>query len=185
LYETFDPPLRSVQAPGGSGPRTRLDDRAVKLVPAHPRPGRREHAVAHGHGLPIPEGQPLAHTGSRLQHAAHRLTVELTGEVEETGTFGGDGSAAEGEFGYGFAQGFVGGQLGGIHLREPTTDDQPGGIGGQLLVMEGVESDDFGSGGGEQFGMLGVGEGEGGPAGDGNDRGRLRRVRGCLPGWFL
>jgi hypothetical protein len=35
-----------------------------------------------------------------------------------------------------------------------------------LLVAERVEHDDVGTGRGEELGVLGVGEGEGGPAGD-------------------
>jgi hypothetical protein len=37
-----------------------------------------------------------------------------------------------------------------------------------LLIAEGIEYDDFSTGGGEQFGVLGVGEGEGCSAGNGN-----------------
>ncbi|MFD5763016.1 diaminobutyrate--2-oxoglutarate transaminase family protein, partial [Streptomyces sp. NPDC127044] len=93
------------------------------------------------------------------------------------GPRGGARSPAERQLGHGLAQRLVGGQLGRVHLGKPPTDDQPVRTVRQLFVPQRVEGDDFGSRGGQQLGMLGVGEGEGGPSGNGDHPQPVRRLR--------
>ena len=52
-----------------------------------------------------------------------------------------------------------------MHLGEAAAEDQPGRPLGQVLVAQRVERGDLGAGRLEQFGLLGVAEGEGRAAG--------------------
>lgn len=142
----------------------------MKLVPTHPGTGRGKHTLTDGDGIPIPEREPLGHTGGGIEDTAHGNAVEFATEVEQPGTFGGDTPPSLGEGGNGKPEGSVVPKLGGINLGKPPTDDDAGGAGGKLLIFERIKGDDISTGGGKQLGMLGVGKGEGGPGGKSDER---------------
>lgn len=153
-----------------------LDDGPVELVAGHDGPRLAEHRVGRGDRLAVAQGQPPRHLGPCVEHTAHGVAVQFAGEVEQAGTLRADRRAPVSEFGdVGTQRGVVRQRLG-VHLGESPADDQPAGAVGQRLVVQRVERDHLRSGGTEEFGGLGVGEGERRAAGDGDDR-PLRRGR--------
>src|SRR3954467_4328810 len=73
VHAPSDEPLRPAPhpAPGRRRPGGGGGDRAVELVAAHPRAGRREHRVAERHGLAVAEGQLRRHDRVGGQDPAH------------------------------------------------------------------------------------------------------------------
>lgn len=160
LYKTFDTPVRCTHPPSGSRPRPGLHDGPMKLMPPHAQARDGQRTVLNGHGIPIPEGEPLGHPRGRIEHATHGQPVKLTAEIKQPGTLSGNGSPTESKLGNGLAQGLVGGQLRGIHLRKPAPDHQPLCAIGKLFVAKGIEGDDFSTGGGKQLSVLRIRERE-------------------------
>ena len=132
------------------------------------RPG--QHRIRYGHGLPVAEGQLRRHRGPHVEDAAHGPVVQRPGQVEQARALGGDRRAPGGQRRDLLAQPLVGGQAGRVHLGEAAAEDQAGRPLRQLLVPQRVERGHPGPGRLEQFGLLGVAEGEGRAAGHGHHR---------------
>ncbi|GAB3943896.1 hypothetical protein GCM10027614_33220 [Micromonospora vulcania] len=128
------------------------------LVPDHHRALRGEHAVGLRGRLPVTHHQALPAGTDRVQHAAHRQPVELTGQPEQTGALGDHRTPGTRQLGHRDAEPPVGRQRLGVRLGERATDDQRAGAGGQRLVPQRIDGDDLGTGGPQQLGGLRMAE---------------------------
>ncbi len=184
--ETLHPPLGMRHPPRGGGARARLQGRAVELVAAHPRPGRRHGVVAQRHRLPVAQREPFGHPGVGGQHPAHRPAVYRAGQIQQPGALRGHRCPARGQGGHRRPQRRVRRQLRCVHLGEAAADHQPPGAGRELLVAQRIEGHHLGARRGQQLGMLGIREGERGAARDGDPRpvaaGPGTGLRGRVPG---
>ncbi len=136
-------------------------------------------AVAGGHGPSITKGEPGAHRGVGVEHPAHRMPVQGTGEVQQARALGDDRRAPVRQRRHVGAQGRVRGERGCVFLGEATTDDQPVAAARQGLVTQRVDSDHLGSRGQQQLDLFGVAKGERRPARDRDPRRPVRRRRRC------
>ena len=156
---------------------------AVELVGPDYFAGGGQDRVGRGGGFAVAEGEAGRHGGVDGEDGAHGGAVQGAGQVEQAGTLGGDRDTAGGGGRDGVAEGLVGRQGAGVHFREAAAQDQAGRARGQSLVAQGVERDHVQAGRGQQLAVLGVAEGEGGPAGHGHDRAPARvRELGRGPG---
>ena len=134
--------------------------------------------VGGGDRGPVAEGELRRHRRVSVDHAAHRLAVQRPGQVEQAGALGRDRRAGRGHGRDLAAHRLVGGQLAGVHLREPAADQQARGVFRQRLVGQRVEADDLGTGSSQQLGLLGIAERERRPLGDRDHRPAARPVPG-------
>ena len=159
-----------VQVPCSRGGEGGIGHRAVELVTRHPGAGRPEDGVDQGCRLAVADGEAPAHGGTCRQRPDHRVPVERLGQVEHPGALG-EGRQAVGE---GRAdllhEREVRRERARVDLGEAAAEPEAPGALGQRLVPDRVELDDPCARRLEQLDGLRVAEGEGPPAGHGDDR---------------
>ncbi len=161
--------------PGGVAGRRPRQVRAVELVPGDHLAGPGQEVVGGGGGGAVGQREPRRHLGGGVDGADHRQRrpvrpAHRLAEVEQPGALRHRRQPARDRRTQLAPQALVGAELGGVHLGEAAAEVEPGRALGQPGVGEGVELDDLGAGGLQQLHGLGVAEGEGPPARDGDPR---------------
>jgi len=133
-------------------------------------------------GVPVAQREGRGHGRVRVEDPAHRGVVEGPAQPEQARALGDDRPTGGGEGGHRPAQRLVGGELRRVHLGKPAADHQPARPGRKFLLAQRVDDDHLGAGRREQFGRLGVREGEGRPAGQRDHRRRPGGRRGWAAG---
>ena len=70
------------QLPGRSLTGSRLDGRVVELVSANVGAPLGQRRVRQRAGFPVTEREPVRHRGLGVEHAAHRMPVQLAHQVQ-------------------------------------------------------------------------------------------------------
>ena len=152
------PPRRSARIGG------RIDLGVVELVAAHRGALRPDRMPGVGHSLAVAEREPLPHPRAHGDHPAHRVAVEVGGQVEQAAALGQHRPAAARKGPDLRAQRAVVRQLGAEHLGEAAGHHDRPSARRQLLVDQRVERHQLGAGRLDQLQVLLVVKREGGSA---------------------
>ena len=117
-----------------------------------------------GHRGAVAEGQLRRHGRVGVEGSHHRYAVDRAAQIQQTGALGDRRHPRRDRLPDRRDHGGVAGQLGGVHLGEPTPQVDPGRARGQRVIGDRVEDHRLEPGRGQQLRRLGVPEGEGAPA---------------------